>query len=170
MKVLSMMIVALALLANFAGAGDVSVKSNSNSSLPPAQLGISPPRIEKVVAVTRGERLNQSIIIYNYGDKPKLMTLSLVDIDSKKNPVKPSKKTLSHWAIMNPLKFSIAPGGQQTVRLSIRPPIGFPKGKHVAEITIESVIKNPVQVDKDKKTASITLGASYGLPVIIEVE
>ncbi|MDP8162278.1 hypothetical protein QJU89_02900 [Pasteurella skyensis] len=112
--------------ASFVHSTQIVVKKNGE--LPPPQLGITPPRIENTVMVSKGKRLDKSFVIYNYNPtKAKSIKLSLVDVNKAKRAIKPSKKTLVPWTIINPKNFVIPPNGQQTVRLSIRPPSNFLK-------------------------------------------
>ncbi|MDG6882500.1 Uncharacterised protein [Phocoenobacter uteri] len=155
----------------FATAGVVcatQIVVKNNTGTPPAQLGIAPSRIEGEVKVSKGERLDESFVIYNYNpSREKHIKLSLVDVDKKHRAIKPSKKTLFPWAMINPKNFVIPAGGQQTVRLSIRPPSNFPKKRHYALLKIDNFVKNPLKVDQKQKSITVTLGASYGFPIIV---
>ncbi|MDP8171239.1 hypothetical protein QJU96_08065 [Pasteurella skyensis] len=152
--------------ASFVHSTQIVVKKNGE--LPPAQLGITPSRIESDVAVSKGERLDKSFVIYNYNStREKQVRLSLVDVNKKHNVIKPSKKTLLPWTIINPKQFTIPASGQQTVRLSIRPPSNFPKKTHYAMLKIDNHIESPLNIDQKTKSITVTLGASYGLPIIV---
>lgn len=142
----------------------------SKSKMPPPQLGIAPPRIEETVKSKSSGVINQSVIFYNYSPKPKTINLSLVDTNKQHRPIKPNKKTLLPWTILNPTTFTIPGNGQQTIRLSIRPPKGFPRKTHYAVLHIEQHVSEPLKMDADGKGATVTLGASYAMPLVIHVK
>lgn len=150
---------------SIASAQDLVVKGKGD--FPPPQLGIAPPRFEEIVTVSAGKRLDKSIVLYNYNSKPKSIKLTLVDVNRNQQAIKPSKSTLSPWTIINPKTFTIAPNGEQTVRFSVRPPLSFPQKTHYAMLKIEHHIDNAITVDEAKQAVTVTLGSSYGLPIII---
>lgn len=148
----------------------IVVENNKQGALPPAQLGISPPRIEHTINVKKNEHLNSSITIYNYNSKPKEIVLELFDVNSKLKPIRSNNKTLVPWTILNPKKFTIPGNGQQTVRFSMRPPANFPKKTHFVILQIKEFIKDPVKYDTDGKGVTVNIGASYGIPIIVHVK
>lgn len=141
---------------------------NPNGELPPPQLGVSPPQIVQSVKLDSGEALNQSIVFYNYNPKPKQITVQLIDTNRKQHVIKPNKKTLSPWTLLNPTSFTIPGNGQQTIRLSIRPPVGFPKKTHYAVLQITQQVKD--SITKDEKGIVLKFGSSYALPVNIHIK
>lgn len=165
---LLMLLVGLAITATPVNATELVVKSKT--SLPPPQLGIAPPRVEKTVAISQGKRFDQSIVLYNYNNKPKTIELSLFDTNKQHKLIKPQKNTLSPWAIINPTHFTIPANGEQTIRISIRPPLGFPQKTHYAMLKINHKIENPVKMDKAGKSVTVSLGSSYGLPIIVKTK
>lgn len=156
-----------AVLLQTAIAQKVVVK-NPKQDFPPPQLGIAPPRVEQ--PLTLGKKvLDQSITLYNYNPKPKSIRLSFLDTNKQHRVIKPNDKTLSAWTIINPTEFTIEGNGQQTIRLSIRPPVGFPKKTHYAMLKIDQQVKDSLKFDEDGKGVTLGLGSSYGLPFIIKV-
>lgn len=158
---------------NEQGNAQMVVRNDRQTSLPPAQLGIQPARIDETVSLTKGKnlaKLNQSLTLYNYGSKPKKIALSLVDMDAAGKPIDPSEDTLKPWVLINPTAFTIPAGGYQTVRMSIRLPMDFAKGKYHAMLSIKQQIDNPVTYTADGKGVTLELGSQYGLPVSIEVQ
>lgn len=155
------------------GQAQMVVRNDRQKSLPPAQLGIQPARIDETVSLTKGHslaKLNQSLTLYNYGSKPKKISLSLVDMDTLGKAIEPSESTLKPWTLINPTQFIIPAGGYQTVRMSIRLPMDFAKGKRNAMLSIKQQIDKPLTYSADGKGVTLELGSNYGLPVFIEVQ
>lgn len=155
------------------GQTSMVVNQDKQKDLPPAQLGITPSRIDETVSLKTNKntsRLNQSLTLYNYGNKPKKIRLNLVDMDAYGKPVEPSETTLKPWTLINPTEFTIAPGGYQTVRMAIRLPMQFPAGKHGAMLSIEQQVDKSLTYDADGKGVTLEIGSRYGLPVFINVE
>lgn len=140
-----------------------------DAKMPPPQLGISPPQIDQSLVLGTGNVINQSVTIHNYNSKPKLISITMIDVNRRQQPIRPNDKTLSTWTILNPTSFTVAGNGQQTIRLSIRPPVGFPKKTHYAMLKIEQQIHAPLKVDEQNKNITITLGSSYGLAVKVNI-
>lgn len=158
---------------NEQGQAQMVVRNDSQKSLPPAQLGIQPARIDETVSLGKAQKLaniNQSLTLYNYGSKPKKILLKLVDMNASGQAIEPNENTLKPWTLINPTEFTIAPDGYQTVRLSIRLPMDFAKGKRQAMLSIEQQIENPVSYSADGKGVTLELGSRYGLPVFIDVK
>lgn len=156
------------------GRTNMVVNQDKQKELPPAQLGITPSRIDETVSLTQNKnkaRLNQSLTIYNYGNKPKSIRLYLVDIDATSGkPIEPNENTLKPWTLINPTEFTIAPGGYQTVRMAMRLPLEFTAGKHAAMLSIEQQVDKSLTYDADGKGVTLEIGSRYGLPVVINVE
>lgn len=165
---LLVLLVGVVITATPINAGEMVVKSRTG--FPPPQLGVAPPRVDKTVAVSQGKRFDQSIVLYNYNNKPKTIELSLFDTNKQHKLIKPQKNTLSPWAIINPTHFTIPVNGEQTIRISIRPPLSFPKKTHYAILRINHKIKNPVKMDEAGKSVTVSLGSSYGLPIIVKTK
>lgn len=157
------------------GKGQVKmvVTDDRQKELPPAQLGISPSRINETVSLTQNKnlgKLNQSLTLYNYGSRPKSIKLSLIDMDESGKPIDPSESTLKPWTLINPTQFTIPAGGYQTVRMSIRLPMGFANGKRLAMLSIEQQIDKSLTYDADGKGVTLEIGSRYGLPIAINVQ
>ena len=155
------------------GQAQMVVRDDRQKELPPAQLGIQPSAINETVSLTQRKnlaKLNQSLTLYNYGTKPKSVKLSLIDMNEAGKAIEPSESTLKPWTLINPTQFTIAPGGYQTVRMSIRLPMDFTAGKRLAMLSIEQQIDKPLTYDADGKGVTLELGSRYGLPVRIDVQ
>ena len=155
------------------GQASMIVSNDRQKELPPAQLGISPAQIKETVSLTQSKnlaKLNQSLTLYNYGSKPKKISLSLIDVDESGTPIAPSESTLKPWTLINPTQFTIAPGGYQTVRMSMRLPREFGQGMHSAMLSIEQQVDKPLTYSVDGKGVTLELGSRYALPVYINVQ
>ena len=155
------------------GRAKMVVNDNRQKELPPAQLGISPSRIDETVSLTQNKnlsKLNQSLTLYNYGSKPKVIKLNVIDVDESGKPIAPNESTLKPWTLINPTEFTIAPSGYQTVRMSIRLPVGFEQGVHSAMLIIEQQIDKSLTYDSDGKGVTLELGSRYGLPIHLDVQ
>ncbi|WP_201591953.1 hypothetical protein [Psychrobacter pulmonis] len=155
------------------GQASMVVSNDRQKELPPAQLGISPAQIKETVSLTQSKnlaKLNQSLTLYNYGSKPKKISLSLIDVDESGAPIAPSESTLKPWTLINPTQFTIAPGGYQTVRMSMRLPREFGKGMHSAMLSIEQQVDKPLTYSVDGKGVTLELGSRYALPVYLNVQ
>ncbi len=155
------------------GRAKMVVKDDRQKELPPAQLGISPARIDETISLTKNKnlsKLNQSLTLYNYGSKPKVIKLNLVDIDESGKPIAPNEATLKPWILINPTEFTIPPSGYQTVRMSIRLPVDFELGAHSAMLTIEQQVDKSITYDRDGKGVTLELGSRYGLPIHLDVQ
>ncbi len=155
------------------GQTSMVVNQDQQKDLPPPQLGITPANITETVSLIGNKntaRLNQSLTLYNYGNKPKKIRLNLVDMDLSGKPIKPSETTLKHWTLINPTEFTIAADGYQTVRMAFRLPLNFPIGKHNAMLLIEQKIDKSLTYDTDGKGVTIEIGSRYGLPVVIDIQ
>lgn len=155
------------------GRAKMVVNDNRQKELPPAQLGISPSRIDETVSLAQNKnlsKLNQSLTLYNYGSKPKVIKLNVIDIDESGKPITPTETTLKPWTLINPTEFTIAPSGYQTVRMSIRLPVSFERGAHSAMLIIEQQIDKSLTYDSDGKGVTLELGSRYGLPIHLDVQ
>ena len=155
------------------GQTSIVVNQDKQKDLPPPQLGITPSNITETVSLTGNKntaRLNQSLTLYNYGNKPKNIRLNLVDVGLNGKPIKPSESTLKPWTLINPTEFTIAPGGYQTVRMAFRLPLNFPTAKHNAMLLIEQKIDKSLTYDTDGKGVTVEIGSRYGLPVVIDIQ
>lgn len=156
-----------------AGQASMIVSNDRQKELPPAQLGISPAQIKETVSLTQSKnlaKLNQSLTLYNYGSKPKKISLSLIDVDESGTPIAPSESTLKPWTLINPTQFTIAPGGYQTVRMSMRLPREFEQGMRSAMLSIEQQVDKPLTYSVDGKGVTLELGSRYALPVYLNVQ
>lgn len=166
-KIMSFSFLLLTLVTTVTSNAKTITVERPDGQLPPAQLGISPPTIDKSLKMGVQTAINQSVTFYNYNSKSKEVSVKLIDVDGDKKQIEPSKKTLAPWTILNPTKFTIPGNGQQTIRLSIRPPVGFPAKKHHAILLIQQQVKD--SVTKNADGVLLKFGSSYALPVTITI-
>lgn len=155
------------------GKAQMIVRNDRQKELPSAQLGISPSQIKETVSLTQNKnmaKLNQSLTLYNYGTKPKAIKLDLIDRDEAGNPIAPNETTLKPWTLINPTQFTIAAGGYQTVRMSIRLPVSFKQGPHSAILMIEQQVDQALTYTADGKGVTLELGSRYGLPIHLDIQ
>ena len=133
-------------------------------ALPPAQVAVSPPRVE--VDLDAG-RSTEAIHIINLSDNETRISVSVVHLDldehNKVRDLAPTEQSLDQWIVINPLKFTIPAGEQQTIRFAVRPRVEPEAGEHRAMIYFE---QEPGSADSDEGAVSIRyrLGvAVYGL-------
>ncbi|STZ07975.1 Uncharacterised protein [Moraxella caprae] len=148
----------------------VSQKNATGQTLqmPPAQLGISPPRLD-LTAKTLNKRVDTSVTFYNYGDTPKRIQVELADVDSDFVPIASGQDTLKAWTLIAPQDFEIKAGGYQTIRLSFRLPDDFAQKSHYAFLNIKQHIDNPI-VSQSDSLAVVKIGSQYQLPIRLAVK
>ncbi|AWY19386.1 hypothetical protein LP123_12495 [Moraxella bovis] len=149
----------------------VSQKNATGHSLdmPPAQLGISPPRLDLTASATTNQRVDTSVTFYNYGDTPKRIQVTLTDADTDFVPIASGQDTLKPWVLIAPQNFEIKAGGYQTIRLSFRLPAGFAQKSHYAFLNIKQHIDNPIVSQSDNLTV-VKIGSQYQLPIRLTVK
>ena len=132
-----------------------------DSSLPPASIAVSPPRVELDLDAGRA---TQSIQLMNLSDKPTTISVSLsnwdLDENNKVRDVAPTEQSLDQWIVINPLHFTIAPKEQQTIRFAVRPRVKPTPGEHRAMIYFEQ------QPDEEQPEANV-VSVRYRLGVAV---
>lgn len=104
----------------------------------PISIGVSPPRFEVELG---GRSTGESLRVFNFGEEPAEVEVSVqnwtLDEDNQLQLLEPVEQSLASWMIINPLKFTVAPGAAQTVRFSIRPRVEPTPGEHRAIIFLK---------------------------------
>jgi len=107
----------------------------ANGPVPPAQIGVSPARIELEVG---SQPTTESLSVVNFGDAPVEVQASVLhwDLDERNEvrTIAPTEQSLDQWIVINPLRFTVPAGGSQTVRFSVRPRVAPEPGEHRAMI------------------------------------
>lgn len=125
--------------------------------LPPAQIAVAPARA--TIDISSG-RADGSIRLFNLGKEEVHVNtrVNSWEMDKSNNVavIQSKADSLSNWIIINPVNFSIEPGGQQVVRYSIRPR-GYPQnGEHRAMIFFD-------QRKTRAKNSSVGINFSVGV-------
>jgi P pilus assembly chaperone PapD len=136
----------------------------SQGVVPQPRVGFSPPRFE---LDWDGKGRTESLTVLNLSEE--LLTVSVavgnwdLDEDNRTRHLPPTEQSLDQWMIVNPLKFSIEPGSQQTVRFAIRPRVKPEPGEHRAMIYLTETA-NPEEMEQ-----SMRIRFRFGLPVYLHV-
>ncbi|MCW8962170.1 MAG: molecular chaperone [Gammaproteobacteria bacterium] len=130
--------------------------------LPPAQIAASP----SVVQTTIGSKRGESVKLFNLGEKPISVRVSVsnweLDENNRLRDIPPTPQSLDQWIVINPLEFVIPPRGTQTIRLVIRPRQKPEAGEHRAMIYFEEQL--PDKLSPEEVRVKFRLGvAVYGL-------
>jgi P pilus assembly chaperone PapD len=103
------------------------------------EISVGPPRFE--LNINSNNTRSNSITITNFSNQPTSMRAYVRNwIMNDKNELEdaPSdEKTLDQWIIFTPSKFTIPPGGTQTIRFAVRPKIKPAPGEYRAVIYFE---------------------------------
>jgi P pilus assembly chaperone PapD len=126
-------------------------------------VGVSPPRVEVKI---KDKSRSKTIKIGNYDKKPVQMRAYVrswtLDKNGKFQLVKSTEETLDQWIVFTPSKFTIPPGGTQTIRFAIRPKVQPNPGEHRAMLYLEEI---PPEESRNSKVVT-TVGrlgvAIYG--------
>lgn len=114
-----------------------------SEQLPPPQLAVVPSMFEMEIG---DAPVNDSVTITNYKKRPATFRIELyawtLDEHHELKIIPSSPQSLDQWMVVNPLRFTIPPGGQQTVRFSIRPRLKPAPGEHRA---IMFLVEEPAQ-------------------------
>lgn len=113
-------------------------------SIPPAMainIGVSPPRFH--IDMNSNKTRSQAVRILNLDSQPvelKVYVQSWVlNEQNKLQVIPPKEQSLEQWIIFTPSKFTIPPGGSQTVRFAIRPRVKPQSGEHRAVLFVEEI-------------------------------
>ncbi len=146
------------LLACLVGAAQDAAQPDA-APPPPAQIAVSPARVELTLGAAP---TTESIRIFNLGGEPTEVKVRLapwtLDEANQVQVVEPDEQSLDQWMVVNPLRFTVAPGGYQTVRFSVRPRVRPTPGEHRAMIFFE-------QVPPQDPTAQLRVAFTFGVAV-----
>lgn len=111
-----------------------------NNSADAIHVGVTPPRVEVKI---KDKSRSKTIKIGNFDKKPVQMRAYVrswtVDKNGKFKLVESSEQTLDQWIVFTPSRFTIPPGGTQTIRLAIRPKVQPNPGEHRAMLYLEEI-------------------------------
>ncbi|MBC1221482.1 molecular chaperone [Nostoc sp. UCD121] len=134
--------------------------------MPPAtalNVGVSPPRME--LEMNSKQRV-QSIRVVNRSSETVEMKASVkswtMNENNKLEEIMPSEQSLSQWIVFTPSRFTIAPGGTQTIRFTIRPKTQPKVGEHRAVLFLEEVASNQPKASNTVATVGRVGVVIYG--------
>lgn len=130
-----------------------------------AQIGIS-PRILDIDAADA--QSTHSFRLFNFSKKDYKVTVSLSNWTMNENNVATvipaTPRSMDQWTIVNPLRFSIAAGSTQTIRLAFQPPVDLSAGEYRTMVYFEQVLEDP-EPDTKQLRSLFKLGAAVYLHV-----
>ena len=136
----------------------VLVQAAEGVKAPPPSIGISPSRME--VALRSGTTTGSTTVL-NLSDREIVVRSSLVGFDLDENntfrELAPEAGTLPTAMIINPVKFTIPPGGSQTVRFAIQGDRLQGDGEHRAMLFFSELV--------DTSHAGVKLNFRLGMPI-----
>lgn len=119
------------------------------------EMSVTPPRIEVDINSRKGR--SNTIKLTNFADKPVQMRAYVknwtMDEKNKFQDIPSTEQSLDQWIFFTPSKFTIPPGGTQTVRFAIRPKIKPESGEHRAVIYFEEIASNTESKTVNTKAA-----------------
>jgi P pilus assembly chaperone PapD len=133
---------------------------------PPAQVAVSPPRVEMTLDGASG---TESLHVMNLSDKSVRVKLSVahwdLDDENQVRVIPPTEQSLDQWLIVNPLEATIGAKDQQTIRLAVRPRVAPSPGEHRAIIYIEQQPDTPDTRDGAPDQGSVSVRYRVGIAV-----
>ncbi|MBG1263759.1 fimbria/pilus periplasmic chaperone [Nostoc commune] len=113
-------------------------------SIPPAMainIGVSPPRFN--IDMNSNKTRSHAVRVLNLDSQPvelKVYAQSwIMNQENKLQVIPPKEQSLEQWIVFTPSKFTIPPGGSQTVRFAIRPRVKPQSGEHRAILFFEEI-------------------------------
>lgn len=104
-------------------------------------IGVTPPKFH--VDITSKKTRSQAIRILNLDSKPVELKVYVQSWDmneqNKLRVLPPKEQSLEQWIVFTPSRFTIPPGGVQTIRFAVRPRVKPQSGEHRAVIFVEEV-------------------------------
>lgn len=126
-------------------------------------VGVSPPRVEVEI---KDKSRSKTIKIGNFDKKPVQMRAYVrswtLDENGKFQLVKSTEQTLDQWIVFTPSRFTIPPGGSQTIRLAIRPKVQPNEGEHRAILYLEEIPSESTRSSKAVTTVGRLGVVIYG--------
>ncbi len=133
-------------------------------SIPPAMainVGVSPPRFH--IDMNSNKTRSQAVRVLNLDSQPvelKVYVQSwMMNEENKVQIVPPKEQSLEQWIVFTPSRFTIPPGGSQTVRFAIRPRVKPQSGEHRAVLYFEEIPRTT------SKTKGVTLIGKLGVAI-----
>ena len=125
------------------------------------QIGVSPPRSEFSLD---GPATTHTIRVFNVGDKTVEIGVEVyhweLDEQNKVQIVPPTEQSLDQWMVINPLRFTLEPGGSQAVRFAARPRVKPEPGEHRALVYFQQEPDADMIANPDQPRILFRLGTS----------
>nr|WP_224085939.1 fimbria/pilus periplasmic chaperone [Nostoc sp. MS1] len=106
------------------------------------EIGVSPPRFH--IDLNSKKTRSQAIKVMNFDSKPVELKVYVrswaMDEKNQLQALPPTEQSLEQWIVYTPSRFTIPPGGTQTIRFAIRPRLQPKEGEHRAVVFIEEVL------------------------------
>ena len=135
------------------------------SVTPQPRVGFSPPRFE---LEWDGKGSTESLSVLNVSDTPLSVAVTVgnwdLDEENRNRELPPTEQSLDQWMIVNPLQFTIEPGGSQTVRFAIRPRVQPAPGEHRAMVYLA---EQPAAAADGEQALRVSF--NFGIPVYLHV-
>lgn len=126
-----------------------------------AQIGISPARTE--FFLDDGPKTH-SIRVFNLGTRRVSISVEVnnweLDEENKVRIIPPTEQSLDQWLVINPLRFTLEPGGSQAVRFAARPRLQPEPGEHRALVFFEQIPDDNMPENPDGSRILFRLGTS----------
>jgi hypothetical protein len=115
-------------------------------------IGVAPPRFH--IDISKNTTRSQSIRVLNFDSKPVELKVSVqswvMNEQNQLQAVPSQEQSLEQWIVFTPSRFTVPPGGAQTIRFAIRPRVKPQSGEHRAVLYLEEVAqKNPASKGVD---------------------
>ncbi|MCW8796704.1 MAG: DUF916 domain-containing protein [Chlorobium sp.] len=127
----------------------------SSAEIPADQVGISPSIFEELRLDNKP--LNETIRFFNFKDEPVHVHVSVhnwtLDENNKLELLPPNPHSLDQWITINPLEFTVPPGGSRPIRFSIQPRVKPAPGEYRAIVYFsENPLKTTSENNQTLKT------------------
>jgi len=141
--------------------------TNLYADTPPGHIAISPPFFELSLG---NKPINESIRMVNLKKEPVKVKVEVYNWTmDEKNEVKVipgTSQSLDQWMLINPLSFTVEPGGTQIIRFSIRPRTKPEPGEHHAMIFLTEQLPDSLETKK----SAIKVLFRYGMAVYADTD
>lgn len=105
-------------------------------------VGVSPPRFH--IDINSKKTRSQAIKVMNFDSKPVELKVYVrswtMNENNQLQAVPPTEQSLDQWIVYTPSRFTIPPGGSQTIRFAVRPRLQPKNGEHRAVVFIEEIL------------------------------
>lgn len=139
-----------------------------------AQVGISPRTLDVIL---EEDGRSHSFRLFNLSDQPYNVSASVtnwtMDENNQVQLIDATESSLDQWMIVNPLKFEIAPGESQTVRVGFRPLMELADGEYRAMVYFDQILPPDPKPESQQIRSRFRIGAAVYVhvgPVVNQAE